>query len=994
MTTRSQDRPTGDSGRTPPEAAPAGPDDVTRPGEDDDFAPDLALLAAAPPRYGGPPLTLEPGDKIGEHYTVERQLGAGGMGVVHLAVDHRLGRKVAIKLQLGHRSAQDVHRLEREGRAMASLSHPNVLGVYATGERDEHLFIAMEFADGGTLQDWLDAGKRPWRDVVALFADLAAGLHAAHETGIVHRDFKPANVLVGEDERVRVVDFGLARDVLVGGDVEETGERDRTSSDQITKTGAVVGTPAYMAPEQMRGDPLDGRTDQYSFCVTAWELLYGRRPTSEEGPPEPAKDSPIPPGVEKALRKGLSRSPGRRFSELGELLGRLELERDALVGRRTRARWRWALLALVPLLAYGAVVLAGRIKKERELEACALRADEISETWNDAARTKLAQQISSSRHGTNVYVDAVTSRIDAFAEAWRGAVRQGCEIAVQQGRWTRQQREAVDWCLDERRSRFAALIDALDGGGEAAARFAPTAAAGLELSESCLEPDTLPDLPSPELRGQERFAELRADLFRARSLSETGQTLDAERASRKALSNAIRLGWDPLIAEARLVLHDATMMTEEKRPLKENVEQAYVAAVRSGSWLVAADVATRIASELSETSLSADALLWLQLGDAALDLSGGGHEIRRAEISKGRCDVLSKLEQFEEGFAEGHRSVETLTRVLGAEHPRTTAAMEILALLYQRRSEYDEAERLFLETLESRKNTLGERSLSAADSHRRLGDLYFAQTYFDKATVHLERAYEIAMAAEGEGSFATAAPAKALARIRAVRGNAKASGELSQYAVEIEKRVLKGSRRTGLLYGLRLVANAHEQTGDIEAAAAAWADSLRIANAEKMDTLTRTELLVQVAQFWTRQEREEETLDAYGQALDIARSELGPEHHQVAYILHSRGFGLHLFGHSEEGLRQCSEGLAIWERAVSDNDMECSWMHENLAHIHMDTGDYSKALVEFRRAQQIRLPFVDPGDFLGIRVPNYVDKLCTEHNYQPACDDPLRAKPE
>ncbi|MBA3462537.1 MAG: serine/threonine protein kinase, partial [Deltaproteobacteria bacterium] len=221
------------------------------------------------------------GDRVGR-YLILSTLGTGGMGVVFSAYDPQLDRKVALKLlrsglQLATKDAQK--RLRREAQAIAQLSHPNVVGVYDVGTDGGDLYIAMELVEGETLGQWLRSYPRTWREIIDVFLQAAKGLVAAHGVGLLHRDFKPDNVLVGGDGRVRVTDFGLARSLLV---LDEESARGQTTphlpaalSSSLTATGTVLGTPRYMPPEQLTGPDIDARADQFSFCVALYEALYG-----------------------------------------------------------------------------------------------------------------------------------------------------------------------------------------------------------------------------------------------------------------------------------------------------------------------------------------------------------------------------------------------------------------------------------------------------------------------------------------------------------------------------------------------------------------------------------------------------------------------------------------------------------------------------------------------------------------------------------------------
>jgi len=240
-----------------------------------------AAGSAAPARVGG---ELLRGDRVGRFIVLDR-LGHGGMGVVHAAFDPELDRKVALKLVLPERDggAHARARLLREAQAMARLAHPNVVAVHDVGTIDDRVWIAMEYVRGRTLTLWLAEARRSWRQIVDMFAQAGEGLRAAHEVGLVHRDFKPDNVMIGDDGRARVMDFGLAR---AGSDPlaeQETGEP--RSAPLVTQLGAVVGTPRYMAPEQWQGCVADAQADQFAFCVALWEALYGQLPFAADGMP-------------------------------------------------------------------------------------------------------------------------------------------------------------------------------------------------------------------------------------------------------------------------------------------------------------------------------------------------------------------------------------------------------------------------------------------------------------------------------------------------------------------------------------------------------------------------------------------------------------------------------------------------------------------------------------------------------------------------------------
>jgi eukaryotic-like serine/threonine-protein kinase len=267
-------------------------------------------------------------------FRVRKKLGEGGMGVVLDCVDADLGRRVAIKLV---RTEADVPayraRLLREAQAMARLEHPNVVRVYEVGSERGRLFIAMEYVDGVTLSAWLRE-PRPWPEVVEMFVRAGAGLSAVHGVGLVHRDFKPDNVLVDSTGRARVADFGLAR---LDGDAQP-----------LTRTGVMMGTPGYMAPEQQFGSDVDGRADQYSFCVALREALGGR-------PLDDQRWKAVPEAVRAVVTRGLSYDADERFASMDALLAALAAAVPA-PAKPKESRWPAALAVLAVLGAVSGVV--------------------------------------------------------------------------------------------------------------------------------------------------------------------------------------------------------------------------------------------------------------------------------------------------------------------------------------------------------------------------------------------------------------------------------------------------------------------------------------------------------------------------------------------------------------------------------------------------------------------------------------------------------------
>jgi formylglycine-generating enzyme required for sulfatase activity len=307
------------------------------------------------------------GTLVGRYLVLER-LGAGAMGVAYAAYDPQLDRKIALKLLRPRQGDGDQalrqERLFREAKAIAKLSHPNIVSIFDVGVHRGEVFLAMEYLGGGTLARWVGARKRRWREVIEIFVEVGRGLAAAHEEKLIHRDFKPENVLLDKNGVAKVVDFGLVRwsgsidsPINPGSELDDCGEAEPSENGGaavLTRSGAVMGTPAYMAPEQFVGNDVDARTDQFAFCVSLYQALYGERPFAGHSLEELSKsvtrglvratpeDSVVPGWIRKVIRRGLAVEPAQRYPNMLELLQALMT--DPVARRRRRLGVAAALL--------------------------------------------------------------------------------------------------------------------------------------------------------------------------------------------------------------------------------------------------------------------------------------------------------------------------------------------------------------------------------------------------------------------------------------------------------------------------------------------------------------------------------------------------------------------------------------------------------------------------------------------------------------------------
>ena len=479
--------------------------------------------------------------RIGPYFVLER-IGAGAMGVVYAAFDPELERKVAVKVLHPSRSGgeQADARLIREARALAKLSHPNVVTVFAAGASERGVWVAMEFVEGQNLAQWLE-GSRSQEEILELFAKAGAGLSAAHAAGIVHRDFKPHNVLVGEDGSVHVADFGVARPtgVTVQGATPAMSGTGGTDDSNLTRTGGVVGTPAYMAPEQQLGEKVGPAADQYAFCVSLFEALHGVLPLFAD---EKDKRASVPAQVQRAIDRGLAVDPKERFESMDALL-------EALAPRASSMR-TLGVVASIGVLGLAVALGGGPKAAAVEAPVCEGFESELAEVWNDDARASVRTAI----EGTQVALaeevaERSIEKLDAYASGWIETRADLCRATRVRGDQSEQLLDRRVACLDRQRGQLRRTIEVI---GEAEASMVPRISSllgGLGSLEECRTVDGLgnvakrSDDPEVRARGDALLAEL-AELypvFVAGRTDEIATTMDRIEAEYAGLDDPLPL---------------------------------------------------------------------------------------------------------------------------------------------------------------------------------------------------------------------------------------------------------------------------------------------------------------------------------------------------------------------------------------------------------------------------------------------------------------------
>jgi len=539
-----------------------------------------------------------PSFRVGRYELLD-VLGRGGRGVVYRAVDCELDREVAVKLlhlrgQLGA-TGEDDSTLIREARATAKLSHPNVVSVYDLGtvqasdllpdsidlgELDSKVaYVVMELVEGDTLGEWLKKTPRSWRDIVRVFIDAGEGLAAAHAQGIVHRDFKPSNVVVGLDGRARVLDFGLARWLEPAAPTARVRDVPRTDSStyssELSRSGVIAGTPAYMAPEQHLGSSGDVRVDQFGFCVSLYEALYRCRPFTGSSVEalarakingliqRPEHSGHVPPVVRRAVEKGLRPGPEGRHPDMPALL--------RILGSALRPRWpRYAAAALLMAIAGGGLIAWAT----RPPDPLSCRSDStqlMEDVWSPDHKQRVDEHLG----GLNVPFAAQTGTsvvraLDEYRGSWEATRREVCKPGS-----SRQDQVPRLRCLESRRQSVAALVEVLSETDASSSRHAVRAAEHLPAVYPCLGKAHYESTLDPEFEGRLMALRETARFDEALALVDEELKLTPDVAQRR---RGLLLAEKAEVYFSRGALDDAEVALEQAAQIAEAIDDDEMAA--------------------------------------------------------------------------------------------------------------------------------------------------------------------------------------------------------------------------------------------------------------------------------------------------------------------------------------------------------------------------------------------------------------------------------
>jgi tetratricopeptide (TPR) repeat protein len=608
------------------------------------------------------------------------------MGEVYAAHDPELDRKIAIKIMRGDTYPDDVEaaRMMREAQSIAKLSHPNLVTVYDVGTANGRVFVAMELIEGDTIAAWLERKRRSRDEIVRVFSLAGRGLATAHRAGIIHRDFKPQNVMVTPDGAVRVMDFGLAalRQTLHG-----------SKARRITRIGSILGTPLYMSPEQLCGQSVDPRSDQFSFCVALYEALYGERPFTGknfaelraavlDGAPRPAPaSSRVPPRLRAILLRGLSVVPGKRFPDMDALLRALE---EVTARRRIGLARVLGVGAAAGAITFGLAFGVGwKLRGSRASSRCAPLTEKVSAAWPTATDAPRRAQIRGTFLAAGVpdareRFDRASQALDSYARSWTSLYRQNCDTPDGAGVEGPDVVALRAGCLDQRAAELGALIDTFARADAKVVRNAVAAALKLPPPDACADARILRTTARPsEGALRERVQALRGRLATLWATAAAGHDWQALKPMETLVGEARAAGHEPLLAEALLVYARARAPFDP-----EGAEPIYEEAFRRGEAIrndvLAAEAAIQLVAITGAIEHHFDhGERWARIAEAAVER---GVPLRvRGWFLHNRGTLFAAQGKWRLAEADFSAAVAMRQQVLGTTHPDLAASTINLA---------------------------------------------------------------------------------------------------------------------------------------------------------------------------------------------------------------------------------------------------------------------------------------------------------------------------
>ncbi|MDC0673594.1 serine/threonine-protein kinase [Nannocystis radixulma] len=883
-------------------------------------------------------------------FVVLRVLGAGAMGVVYAAYDAKLDRQLAIKvLNHDYRGTLDrgTSRLEREAQALARLSHPNVVQVYEVGPVEGGIYIAMELVLGRTLREWLADAPRDWRAVLAVFVQVGAGLQAAHTSGVVHRDIKPDNIVVGEDGRARVLDFSLAAPIDRQAELDALGDM-RVSSVLITQDGGFVGTPAYMSPEQFLGTPTDPRSDQFSYCVTLWEALYGERPfpgaTVEQiraallrgRPAGPAHDR-VPAAIRRAVERGLQIDPGARHPDFTALLA--ALGRDPYRNHKLVA----GSAALLVVLGGGAALV-----RPAPID-CRQAAAGLAEVYGPARRDDVVEAFTRSYLPyARASATTLAGELEHYAARWARTAEQACVATHIRHEASSELLDRRGDCLRDRLREFDALLAVL--ADPAAAERALPAVRELTGPERCMRPR------AADGRGEAReVGPLRARLAAVGAQLAAGDDARALALAQSVMSETTGLLEPVLKDEAHYWRGRAALAGLQLDLAADDLHPVFHGAIRRGDDELGFDAAIALAEVASRRAQFAAAEEWLDHAEDALQRGQLG-EAHRARLELRRGEALSDAGRPAEGLVALERALTTLQRTLGPDALELARVHLLRGIALRDLGRVDEALLAFARDEELLRAAFGEAHPSVVVPLNNRGAALLDLGRADEALALFERGLQIRLRAYGRDHPRTAFSLSQIGEaLTDLRRHVEAEKALRE-ALAIRVRIL-GPDHPDVAETLTGLGNLAIEQDHPDEASRLLREALRIRQAAYGDD---HDIVASARRNLADALREAGDLDGaeaeLGRAEAIWNAHLPAGHPKFETLVIDRGRLAEARGQLDAAAGHYTRALELTETRLGREDPKLGSILRALGHVQLQRGDRLAAIAALDRAAKLPPP--------------------------------------
>ena len=875
---------------------------------------------------GVPGKDLSEGTHV-HRYIILGLIGKGGMGAVYKAYDPELDRNIALKMltvspQEGETASLPQARLMREAQALAKLNHPNVVFVFDVGTYEEGVYIAMEYVEGRTFRDWLKQDKPKPKEIIEVLLAAGRGLQAAHLEGIVHRDFKPENLIVGDNGQVKVLDFGLARaqgfenltiDQSRPRSIidSQSGSGEQLLSQSLTQVGSLIGTMAYMAPEHFRFQELDEKTDQFSYCITLFEALYGRRPFEGKTKAELEKNvthgrmqipvgNDVPDWIKNIALRGLSVAKNDRFPTMDQLLEELAVDPVALRQQRQKKQLMAGAIvaiALLPFLVWYLFVF--------ESSLCSNAQEKLSGVWNIFTRGAVEKSFLKTEVA---YAEDTLTRVlrllDVYSSRWKQSYQEACEATHVSGEQSFDMLDLRMGCLRNCLREFSAMTEVFaDADKTVVGRAVQAASAISDLSE-CSNLELLrakTKITFMDEKTKQKSQVIKNRLIKVEAVRKSGQYKKALTSGKQILEEAHKTKQPQLIAAVNLMVGRALVDLGRLDEASAALENAYYDADGSGDDLKALRAANQ---------------LIYSVGYRQADHKTGQRWYRSAVTKRQRLR-------------------------LDLNHPDVANSFHNLGNLHLSQGQYDNALTAFQQALSIRENVLFPNHPDLASSYNCLGIVYRNQGILDDAQQAYAKTLEIHIKALGPQHPKVGATHNNIGLLSYDQGKLKQSFQAYQQAIEIFRKSL-GAEHPYLAISLYNI-------GELYIFQKKFDDALRVLQrARAILEKNKDSKLVIVMQYlgatYLRQGQYTKARDYYQESLENVENSLGKDHPIVVDSLVGMGEIAWLQGRQAESQKILERLIQICTQQTCDAESYCSALFILAQLLDAKNGDNSRAL--------------------------------------------------